>query len=69
MAQIKVPALVFWTDHNPIHGTDAAKRMAELMNADYYCMEGAGHWPQWEKPEEHDRIITEFMLKPVTVQK
>ena len=22
----------------------------------------AAHWPQWEKPEEHDQVLIDFIL-------
>jgi pimeloyl-ACP methyl ester carboxylesterase len=24
-------------------------------------MADAAHWPQWEKPEEHDQVLIEFI--------
>jgi pimeloyl-ACP methyl ester carboxylesterase len=27
----------------------------------FYCMKDAAHWPQWEHPEEHDRVVTAFL--------
>lgn len=61
--QIKVPTLVLWTDKNPGLGLDAGKRLASLIpKAVLQIINGAAHWPQWERPEEHDRIVTEFLI-------
>lgn len=26
-----------------------------------YQMQDAAHWPQWEKPEEHDQVLIDFI--------
>ena len=59
---IDSPSLVFWTDQNPFHGPDAAERLQELISgASIHIMKGAAHWPQWEKPEEHDDVVLSFL--------
>ena len=65
LAQIQAPTLVFWTDKNPgTKGPEAGARLAELIpGASFYCMKDAGHWPQWEHPEEHDDVVTTFLAK------
>lgn len=62
VAKVKVPALILWTDHNPAQGVDTAERLHQLIEGStLHVMKDAGHWPQWEHPEEHDRIVLEFM--------
>jgi pimeloyl-ACP methyl ester carboxylesterase len=62
LAEIKTPTLVFWTDKNPGTGPDVGQRIASLIpGAKFYCMNDAAHWPQWEHPEEHDRVILDFL--------
>lgn len=62
LSRISAPTLVLWTDHNPFHGVDAAKRLCEVIpNARLAIVENAGHWPQWEDPEAHDRAVMEFL--------
>jgi pimeloyl-ACP methyl ester carboxylesterase len=62
IARITVPTLVLWTDKNPFHGPDAGERLAQLIpGAQYYLMRDAGHWPQWEHPEEHDEVVIRFL--------
>ncbi|MDE2766337.1 MAG: alpha/beta hydrolase [Chloroflexota bacterium] len=59
---ISHPTLVFWSDKNPGSGPDVGERIASIIpGAAYYCMLDAAHWPQWEHPEEHDRIIANFL--------
>lgn len=60
--KIACPALVLWTDRNPIHGVDAADRLEQIIpGAKKYIMRGCAHWPQWERPEEHDDIVSRFL--------
>lgn len=62
VAQIGVPTLVQWTDHNPGMGLDVGARLAQLIpGAQFAPMQDAAHWPQWEKPAEHDRVVTQFL--------
>jgi pimeloyl-ACP methyl ester carboxylesterase len=62
LGDIAAPTLVLWTDHNPGTGPDVGRRIASLIpGAQFVCMEDAAHWPQWEHPEEHDRIVTSFL--------
>jgi pimeloyl-ACP methyl ester carboxylesterase len=59
---ISCPTLVLWSDKNPLHGVDAADRLAEIIpGARKYVMAGCAHWPQWERPKEHDDVVNAFM--------
>ena len=50
---IKAPTLLLWTDHDPTGGLDeAAMLLGWLPDARLEVIEGAGHWPQWEKRAE-----------------
>jgi len=60
--KISCPALVLWTDKNPIHGPDAADRLEAIIpGAKKHIMRGCAHWPQWERPEEHDDVMMRFL--------
>lgn len=62
LGSIAAPTLVLWTDHNPGTGPDVGRRIAgAIPGARFALIEGAGHWPQWERSEEHDRIVLEFL--------
>ena len=59
---ISCPTLVLWTDKNPIHGPDAADRLEAIIpGAQKHIMKGCAHWPQWERPEEHDEVVAAFL--------
>tara|TARA_B100000686_G_C16743197_1_gene947869 strand:+ start:735 stop:1670 length:936 start_codon:yes stop_codon:yes gene_type:complete len=63
LPRITVPTLVFWSEFNPDGGPDRGEYLArQIPNAEYYCMLDAAHWPQYEHPEEHDSVVTKFLL-------
>src|SRR5262245_8258467 len=62
VSQIKVPTLVLATDHNPLRGADAGKRLAALISgAKFHLIKDAAIWVQWEQAEEHDQAVTTFL--------
>jgi pimeloyl-ACP methyl ester carboxylesterase len=62
VSKITVPTLVLATDHNPLRGPDAGKRLADLIpGAKFYLMRDAAIWAQWEHAEEHDRVVVSFL--------
>jgi pimeloyl-ACP methyl ester carboxylesterase len=62
LAKITAPTLALWTDKNPGAGPEAGERVARLIpGAQYYCIKDSAHWPQWEHPEEHDRVVLAFL--------
>ncbi|WP_194396303.1 alpha/beta fold hydrolase [Microbacterium atlanticum] len=62
LASFPHEVLVFWTELNPGYGPDYAEYVAHrIPGAQYYIMKDAAHWPQWEKPEEHDQVLIEFI--------
>ncbi|MFC5994346.1 alpha/beta fold hydrolase [Pseudonocardia hispaniensis] len=62
VAKFQPEALVFWTEHNPGQGPDYGEYVAGLIpGAKFYTMADAAHWPQWEKPEEHDQVLIDFI--------
>jgi pimeloyl-ACP methyl ester carboxylesterase len=62
LARVTVPTLVLWSDKNPGHGPEIGERLASLIpGAEYALIEDAAHWPQWEKPEDHDRFVLSFL--------
>lgn len=62
LANISAPTLVVWSDKNPGTGPEVGQRIAShIPGAQFYCINDAAHWPQWEHPEEHDRVVTAFL--------
>lgn len=63
LSMISVPTLVLWSSLNPGVGPESGKRLADMIpGAQFYCIDDAGHWPQWEKAEEHDSVVLGFLL-------
>jgi pimeloyl-ACP methyl ester carboxylesterase len=62
LAGITAPTLVLWSEKNPGTGPDVGRYLATLIpGAQCYVMEDAAHWPQWEHPEEHDKVVLDFL--------
>ncbi len=60
--RIDVPTLVLWTDQDPTAPADVGRRIAGcIAGSQFELMTDCGHWPQWEKPDEFNRIHLRFM--------
>lgn len=59
---IKCPTLFLWTLDNPIHDLETARAsQARVAGSELYIMQGdAAHWPQYEVPEEFNRVTAAF---------
>lgn len=57
----KPETLVLWSDHNPGQGVEYGEYCADIIGAKFYEFKDAGHWPQWEKPDEYAQVIVEFL--------
>lgn len=62
LEQIRQETMLLWTRDNPIHDLDAAQAAAKrIPNARLYVMEAdSAHWPQYEAPEEFNRVARAF---------
>jgi 2-hydroxy-6-oxonona-2,4-dienedioate hydrolase/2-hydroxy-6-oxo-6-(2'-carboxyphenyl)-hexa-2,4-dienoate hydrolase len=60
-AQLSVPALVIWTDQNRGASAAVGEYLAQCLGAQYHLIRDAAHWPQWEQPEEHNRVVADFL--------
>jgi pimeloyl-ACP methyl ester carboxylesterase len=62
--RLKTPALVLWSDRNGGQPPEVGEYLASLLpESRYHLIRDAGHWPQWEHPEEHDEIVTKFLTE------
>jgi 2-hydroxy-6-oxonona-2,4-dienedioate hydrolase len=62
-AAIQSPTMVLWTSHDPSGPPEeGAKIASKIPGAVLKIMQDCGHWPQWEKPEEFDRLHLDFLL-------
>ncbi len=63
-SRIEVPTLVLWTTDDPTFPVSVGEKLAGLIRGSQLAiLSGCGHWPQWEKAEEFNRIHVRFMLE------
>ena len=66
VGRIAAPTLLLWTDHDPTGGLDEAELLQTwIPGSRLHVIEGAGHWPQWEKPDEFLTAHVEFLSAAV----
>jgi 2-hydroxy-6-oxonona-2,4-dienedioate hydrolase len=64
LAKLQCPALVIWTDHNPGKSYAAVKPAIDAIPVkEVHVLPDAGHWPQWEKPDEVNSRMIAFLTK------
>ncbi|MNF86349.1 4,5:9,10-diseco-3-hydroxy-5,9,17-trioxoandrosta-1(10),2-diene-4-oate hydrolase [compost metagenome] len=63
LEKVQCQALLLWTSHNPIHDVAAAESaLPRLAKGQLYVMKKlAGHWPQYESPEEFNAVMLGFL--------
>jgi HOMODA hydrolase len=64
LESLRCDTLFLWTLDNPIHDLEAARAAAaRVTRSQFYLMQGnAAHWPQYEVPEEFNRVAEQFFL-------
>jgi pimeloyl-ACP methyl ester carboxylesterase len=59
---VQTPALVVWGAEDRIIPLECGEAFARVMpNATLRVMDGCGHWPHYEQPEELARLIRDFI--------
>ena len=59
---LKAPTLIIWGQHDALTGPASADRIAGIIpGARRVVIDDAGHMPQWERPDEFNRLVTEFL--------
>jgi 2-hydroxy-6-oxonona-2,4-dienedioate hydrolase len=65
--KINVPTLLAWTDHDPTSTVEEGRPLQDMIpRSEFTVIKDAGHWPQWEKPEEFNEVLTNFLLENST---
>jgi 2-hydroxy-6-oxonona-2,4-dienedioate hydrolase len=60
--RIEAPTLLLWTDHDPTGTVEEAELLRSwIPDARIELIEDAGHWPQWEKPDDFHRAHVRFL--------
>lgn len=61
-ATIKAPTFVLWTSHDPTATVAEGKEIADMIpGSRFHVIDKCGHWPQFETPEEFDRVHIAFL--------
>jgi len=61
---ISCPALVIWTDHNPGKSLAAVQASIDsIPQREFHLLSGAAHWAQWEKAEEVNGLMADFLQR------
>ena len=62
LEKIKAETLFLWTRDNPVHDVESAQAATKkVAKGQFYLMKAdAAHWPQYEDPEEFNRVAREF---------
>jgi len=64
-ARIASPTLIIWTSDDPTGTLEEGRLLLDwIPGARLEYLEGAGHWPQWERPEAFDQLHLEFLGAP-----
>ncbi|MFG1921974.1 alpha/beta fold hydrolase [Cryptosporangium sp. NPDC048952] len=62
LAAVTAPTLVIWTSDDPSGPAKAGLDMAaRIPGGRFALIEDAGHWPQWEQPEQFDRMVLDHL--------
>jgi 2-hydroxy-6-oxonona-2,4-dienedioate hydrolase len=60
--RIRAPTLIIWTSDDPTGTLDEGELLRRWIgDSRLVLIDGAGHWPQWERPEEYARHHEEFL--------
>jgi HOMODA hydrolase len=62
LEKIQAETLFLWTRDNPVHDVESAQAATKKVGrAQFYLMKAdAAHWPQYEAPEEFNRVARAF---------
>ena len=62
MGRVSCPTLVLWTEHNPGQNAEFARVVsAEIPEHEFQLVTDCGHWPQFEKADEFNKMMLEFL--------
>lgn len=59
---VSCPMMLVHGEHDRFVPVAAARECAEELDCPLHVIEGTGHWPNRERPEEFNRILGEFLV-------
>jgi pimeloyl-ACP methyl ester carboxylesterase len=60
LGRLRLPVLVYWGTANPTPPEVGRRMAACIPGSRWHCAE-AGHWAQYERPDEHNRVVLDFL--------
>ena len=60
LGTLDLPVLVYWGTANPTPPEEGRRIAACIPGSRWHCAE-VGHWAQYERPEEHNRVVLHFL--------
>lgn len=65
LAQIQAPTLLIWGEYDTVVPVAVDAILGQFLHTYRFAViKGAGHVPMWEKAEEFNRLILDFLLEP-----
>lgn len=62
LGAISAKTFVLWTSHDPFLPWEVGEHMhAAIPDSEFAVMDGCGHWPQFERPEEFNARVVDFL--------
>ena len=63
LCRIEAPTMILWSRHTPTTPWQVAEQAHKIIQGSrFHVLDDAGHWPQWEQPEEFNRLMMEFLV-------
>lgn len=64
LALIRAPTLVIWGEHDALVPVAFAQQLAQYLRyEELVVIKGAGHVPMWDRPQEFNRVLLEFLMR------
>lgn len=68
LEKIECPTLFVWTGHEPAGRERGAELAALIPQGQFFLVEDAEHWPQWEDAAAFNERVLTFLADTATVQ-
>lgn len=62
LSRIRAPTLIIWGEYDSVIPLLIGEKLGQLLShAAFVVIEGAGHNPMWDRPEQFNRVVTDFL--------
>jgi 2-hydroxy-6-oxonona-2,4-dienedioate hydrolase len=66
--RIAAPTLVYWGDKNRTPPALGEHISATIPRGRFHCAADTGHWAQFESADEHNEVVTRFLLETLALK-